>query len=110
MDLTRQAEVVHALIPEADVRTDQCDILRVYLHSEKLMGAIRQLSDGTITWSVTDLASESEIPCITAPAELGGETSDEMEAANRLARELKRAAQERRKGRGNGGTPLCFSE
>jgi len=92
MDLSRQAEVVRAIIPEADIRTDQCDILRVYLRSEKLMGAIRQLSDGTINWSVTDLASEAEIGCITAPAELEGEESDELAAAGRLARELKTMA------------------
>jgi hypothetical protein len=92
MDLPRQAEVVRAIIPEADIRTDQCDILRVYLHSEKLMGAIQQSSDGTITWSVIDLASEAEIPCISARPKMEGEESDEMEAANRLARELKTMA------------------
>jgi hypothetical protein len=93
MDLARQAEVVRSIIPDADIRTDQCDILRVYMHSEKLMGAIRQLSDGRITWSVTYLASEAEISCITAPVELEGEAADDMAAANCLAHELKTTAQ-----------------
>jgi hypothetical protein len=89
MDLPRQAEVVRAIVPWADIRSDQCDILRVYLHSEKLMGAIRQRSNGTIAWSVTNLASEAEIPCIAATAEIEGTESDEMEAARRMASELK---------------------
>ena len=51
-----------------------------------------ELSDGTINWSVTDLASEGETGCITTPAELEGDESDELVAADRLARELKRMA------------------
>ena len=89
MDLSRQAEVIRALLPEADIRTDQCDILRVYFHSKNLMGAIRRSSDERISWSVIDLALEAEIPCITGPPIREGEEFDEMEAAGRLARELK---------------------
>lgn len=93
MDLTNEAEVVHAILPDADVRSDQCDILRVYLHSEKLMGAIRQLTDGTITWSITDLTSEGDIPCILGPAKMQADAPDELEAAERLASELKKILQ-----------------
>jgi len=92
MDLSRQAKVVLAALPKADVRTDKCDILRVYLHPEKLMGAIRQLTDGRINWSITNLASEGEIGCVTAPAKSEGDESDELAAAECLARELIRMA------------------
>jgi hypothetical protein len=47
------AAVVRSILSTADVRTDQCDILRVY-HA-KLIGAVRPRSDGRFEWSVTDV-------------------------------------------------------
>jgi hypothetical protein len=89
MDLATQAKTVRAILPEADVRTDQCDVLRVYLHSTKLMGAIDE-KNGQIRWSITDLKLEGEVSWVTAPPVLEADASDELEAAALLARELKR--------------------
>jgi hypothetical protein len=90
VDLKRQASVVRAVLPTADVRTDQCDILRVYY--AKLFGGVRPLSDGRFEWSVTDLADEGEISGIAQPPIVKAIASSEDEAAQALAIELRRLA------------------
>ena len=88
IDLKRQSEVVRGILPKADVRTDQCDILRVYY--AKLFGAIRPQSDGRFEWSVTGLAAEGEISGIAAPPMVKATAFSEDEAARALAAELQR--------------------
>ena len=88
IDLTGQAAAVRAVLPNADVRTDQCDILRVY-HA-KLLGAVRPVPDGAFEWSVIDLDSEGDIPCVTGPPIVGGIASSGIDAARAMATELDR--------------------
>ena len=88
VDLKRQSEVVRGILPTADVRTDQCDILRVY-HA-KLFGAVRPRPDGRFEWSVTDLAAEGEISGIAEPPMVKAIVSSEDDAARALANELRR--------------------
>jgi len=88
VDLKRQSEVVRSILPAADVRTDQCDILRVY-HA-KHFGSVSPRSDGTFEWAVTDLAAEGEISGVAAPPMVSKTVSSEGEAARELAIELQR--------------------
>jgi hypothetical protein len=88
VNLKRLLEVVRGILPTADVRTDQCDMLRVY-HA-KLFGAIRPHSDGRFEWSVTDLAAEGEISGIAEPPMVKAVASSQDEAARALATELQR--------------------
>ena len=88
VDLKRQSELVRGILPTADVRTDQCNVLRVY-HAKRF-GAIRQQSDGRFEWSVTDLAAEGDISGITEPPVAIATVSSEDEAARALAAELQR--------------------
>ena len=88
VDLKRQSDVVRSILPTADVRTDQCDILRVY-HA-KLFGAVRPRSDGRFEWSVTDLDVEGDDSFSGEPPMVTAIVSSEEEAARALATELQR--------------------
>ena len=88
IDLKHQSEVVRSILPAADVRTDQCDTLRVY-HA-KLFGAVSPQPDGSFEWSVTDLAAEGEVSGIAAPPRVKAVAFSEADAARALATELRR--------------------
>ena len=89
IDLNRQAKMVRRLLPNADVRTDQSNVLRVY-HG-KLLGTIEQMSDGKFHWAIIDLRSDGDIPgCVTGPPVAAGNEWLQAQAAGCLAREMDR--------------------
>ncbi|MBI1371930.1 MAG: hypothetical protein GC159_04105 [Phycisphaera sp.] len=93
VDLEQQAKIVRAIVPAADIRTDQSDILRACY--AMLLGGVRPLPDGSFEWSITDLAEEGPISCITAPPVKKAIEQSQFEAARSMANELSRLASQR---------------
>ncbi|MBL9080532.1 MAG: hypothetical protein JNK76_01935 [Planctomycetales bacterium] len=88
MGLEHQAAVVRELLPHADIRTDQSDVLRVYLGA--FFGGIRPLPEGEFLWLIIDMSEEGEISGIAAPPIIEAVADSESEAARLLATELRR--------------------
>ena len=87
-DIESQAEIVRAILPTADIRTDQCDILRVCC--EKLFGAVKPLPDERFEWSITDLDAPGDLPCVAAGPIVREVAKSSSDAARNLADAMKR--------------------
>jgi len=87
VDLMQQATVVRDILPTADVRTDQCDILRVY--HRHLMGCVMPLPSGGSRWSVIDLAAEGDVVGVSASPIIEAEALSQVDAARAMAVELR---------------------
>lgn len=95
MNLEHQARTIREVLPDADVRTDQCEIVRVYLHAEMLTGSIRQIRHDKYEWPIIGLTLAGELSCVTAPPVATSGEDDDIEAARELALKLKLLASQR---------------
>src|SRR5262245_48274576 len=88
MDMALQAKVLRERLPQADVRTDQCDILRANLREPRLMGAIRQTEGGSFEVTVFNLKKSDDFDCILGPPYIRACCETELQAAEFLATQL----------------------
>jgi hypothetical protein len=80
------AAVMKAILPDADIRTDQCDIVRV--HYKRLLGACHPLPGVGYAWSIADLDAPADIAGVAAPAVASGVAATGPEAAKALANRM----------------------